>query len=230
MYKRVLLKISGEALSSHDSALCRDTIEHTAKMLAALQARGVELGVVVGGGNILRGRDAGGMERNRADHMGMLATAINALALQDALEHLSARCAVLSAVDMPKFCDSYSSRLAQRYLSEGKIVIFACGSGCPFFSTDTAAALRAAEISAEVLLLAKNVDAVYAADPKLDPQAKRYTHLCYDQVVRDELHATDLTAITLCREQHIPIHVFALSEILSVFDDAGVGTRIDACD
>lgn len=230
MYKRVLLKISGEALSSDNSALCTETIDRTAQTLAALQIRGIELGVVVGGGNILRGRSAGNMERNRADHMGMLATAINALALQDALERLGADCAVLSAADMPKFCESYSSRLARRYIADGKVVIFACGSGCPFFSTDTAAALRAAEIGADVLLLAKNIDAVYSADPKLDASAVRYARLSYDQVVREDLHATDLTAITLCREQNIPIHVFALSEILTVFEDETVGTRIGACD
>ena len=226
MYHRILLKISGEALSTEGTALCSETIAKTADKLAALQKRGVQIGVVVGGGNILRGRSAGNMERNRADHMGMLATAINALALQDALEARHIPCVVLSAVEMQRFCDTYSARAAKAHLEAGRVVIFACGSGSPFFSTDTAAALRAAEIGADVLLLAKNVDAVYSADPKVDSSAQRYTRLTYDKVIADDLHATDLTAITLCKEQQIPIHVFALDEILAVFETEGIGTFI----
>ncbi|MEG1525133.1 MAG: UMP kinase [Clostridia bacterium] len=226
MYKRVLLKISGEALSAAGNALSADTIQETAKKLITLQKQGVEIGVVVGGGNIIRGRSAGKMERNRADHMGMLATAINAIALQDALVRLGASACVLSAVPMPVFCDLYTARDAKEQLERGSIVIFACGSGCPFFSTDTAAALRAAEIGADVLLLAKNVDAVYSDDPKINPNVKRYTKLTYDRVIADNLHATDLTAITLCKEQHIPIHVFALDQILSVFTESCIGTCI----
>ena len=228
MYKRVLLKISGEALSSESTPLCQETIEKTAADIAWIQKKGVAVGIVVGGGNILRGRSSGQMERNRADHMGMLATAINALALQDALERMGVPCSVLSAVDMPKFCDGYTARAARQRLSRGEVIIFACGTGCPFFSTDTGAALRAAETGAEVLLLAKNVDAVYSADPLLDPDAKPYARLSYDRVIADNLKATDLTAITLCREQRIPIHVFALSQIRAIFDGAQMGTIIDA--
>ena len=227
MYKRVLLKISGEALSSESTPLCQETIEKTAADIAWIQEKGVAVGIVVGGGNILRGRSSGQMERNRADHMGMLATAINALALQDALERMGVPCSVLSAVDMPKFCDGYTARAARQRLSRGEVIIFACGTGCPFFSTDTGAALRAAETGAEVLLLAKNVDAVYSADPLLDPDAKPYARLSYDRVIADNLKATDLTAITLCREQRIPIHVFALSQIRAIFDGAQMGTIID---
>lgn len=227
MYKRVLLKISGEALSSESTPLCQETIEKTAADIAWIQKKGVAVGIVVGGGNILRGRSSGQMERNRADHMGMLATAINALALQDALERMGVPCSVLSAVDMPKFCDGYTARAARQRLSRGEVVIFACGTGCPFFSTDTGAALRAAETGAEVLLLAKNVDAVYSADPLLDSDAKPYARLSYDRVIADNLKATDLTAITLCREQRIPIHVFALSQIRAIFDGAQMGTIID---
>ncbi len=227
MYKRVLLKISGEALSSESTPLCQETIEKTAADIAWIQKKGVAVGIVVGGGNILRGRSSGQMERNRADHMGMLATAINALALQDALERMGVPCSVLSAVDMPKFCDGYTARAARQRLSRGEVIIFACGTGCPFFSTDTGAALRAAETGAEVLLLAKNVDAVYSADPLLDPDAKPYARLSYDRVIADNLKATDLTAITLCREQRIPIHVFALSQIRAIFDGAQMGTIID---
>lgn len=228
MYKRVLLKISGEALSSEKTALCAETIAKTASDVAYLYSKGVEIGVVTGGGNILRGRSSGNMERNRADHMGMLATAINSLALQDALEKLNVPCVVLSAADMPKFCDSYTSRAALKHLSEKTVVLFACGTGSPFFSTDTGAALRAAEIGADVLLLAKNVDAVYSADPKLDPSAVKYDHISYDKVIRDDLKATDITAITLCRERSIPIHAFALADIRRLFDGEKVGTVIDS--
>lgn len=226
MYKRVLIKVSGEALSSEQAAICRETVLGTAKMLKAVWKKGVQIGVVVGGGNIMRGRSAEGMERNRADHMGMLATAINALALQDALERLEVPCTVLSAVEMERFCDSFSSRRAKEALENGRVVVFACGSGCPFFSTDTAAALRAAEIGADALLLAKNVDAVYSADPKTHPDAVKYGRISYDRVVAENLRATDLTAITLCKEQHIPIRVFALAQIERVFSDDSVGTYI----
>lgn len=227
MYKRVLLKISGEALSSPAQTLCGETIDRTAGVIRDIRDRGVQLAIVVGGGNIMRGRSAGNMERNRADHMGMLATAINALALQDALERIGVPCTVLSAVAMNRFCDEYTSRGAQKLLSEGTVVIFACGTGSPFFSTDTGAALRAAEIHADALLLAKNVDAVYSADPNVDPAAKRYAHLSYDKVIADNLKATDITAITMCRDNHLAIHVFAMPKILDVFNGATTGTVID---
>lgn len=227
MYKRVLLKISGEALSSRETALCAETIDRTADDIAFLYNQGIEIGVVTGGGNILRGRNSGNMERNRADHMGMLATAINSLALQDALERKGIPCVVLSAAEMPKFCDTYTSRAAHKHLKEHTVVLFACGTGCPFFSTDTGAALRAAEIGADVLLLAKNVDAVYSDDPKTNPDAVKYAHLSYDKVISDNLKATDITAITLCRDRNLPIHVFALKDIRSVCGSAEIGTIID---
>lgn len=226
MYTRVLIKISGEALSDKASPLCAATIASAAAMLGALQKKGVQIGVVVGGGNILRGRSAAKMERNRADHMGMLATAINALALEDALEKLDVPCAVLSAVTMDRFCDPYSARRANALLDAGSVVLFACGTGSPFFSTDTAAALRAAETHADVLLLAKNVDAVYSADPKVDGGAVRYERLTYDDVISRNLGATDITAITLCRERKIPIRVFALDQLPRVFESKSVGTVI----
>ena len=226
MYQRVLLKISGEALSSENAVICRETVQQTVLHLKAIWQKGVQIGVVVGGGNIMRGRSAEGMERNRADHMGMLATAINALALQDALEHAGVPCVVQSAVEMERFCDSFSARSARQALAEGTVVIFACGSGCPFFSTDTAAALRAAEIGADALLLAKNVDAIYSADPKLDPKAVRYSRISYDRVVAENLRATDLTAITLCKEQNIPIRVFALDQIEEILENDSLGTHI----
>ena len=226
MYRRVLLKISGEALSSEQSVICRETVQTTAAKIKAVRDKGVQIGVVVGGGNIMRGRSAEGMERNRADHMGMLATAINSLALQDALEQIGVPCVVQSAVNMDRFCDEYSARSAKSALEKGTVVVFACGSGCPFFSTDTAAALRAAEIAADALLLAKNIDAVYSADPKTDPSAIRYSRISYDRVVRENLRATDLTAITLCKEQSIPIRVFAMAQIEQIFTDESIGTHI----
>ena len=219
MYKRILLKISGEALMGDNGPIGFEKVEKTARSIAALADKGIEVGVVVGGGNIIRGRDAGQHDRNRRDHMGMLATAINALALQDAFEGLGKKAAVLSAVDMDRFCDSFSSRKAKELLSQKVIVVFACGSGCPFFSTDTAAALRAAEISADALLLAKNVDAIYSADPKKDPNAVRYSHLSYEKVIRDN---------TLCREQELPILCFALDRLEEAVECENVGTLIDS--
>ena len=228
MYKRILLKISGEALSSENSPLCQKTIDQTVENISELYKSGIQIGIVCGGGNILRGRSSGQMERNRADHMGMMATAINALALQDAFERIDIPATVLSAVDMPVFCDRYTYRDANRLLNNNHIVIFACGTGCPFFSTDTGAALRAAEIKADALLLAKNVDGVYSADPNIDPNAKKYSRLTYDKVIADNLKATDITAITLCRDRKMPIRVFALDEIKNLLtDNDDFGTTIE---
>lgn len=229
MYQRVLLKLSGEALSAPGEALCFGVIEQTANQLIEAQRFGIEIGVVVGGGNIWRGRSSGGMNRSRADQMGMLATAINAIALQDTLLHKKANCTVLSAVEMPRFCSSYTAREAERLLADKHIVLFACGTGHPFFSTDTAAALRAAEIGADVLLLAKNIDAIYSADPKYDKNAIRYEHLTTRDVIEKQLQATDLTAITLCAEQRIPILAFGLKEensIVRAMKGEHIGTLI----
>jgi len=226
MYKRVVLKISGEALSDGAEPIHFPMVAEAAQNIRALWEKDVEIGVVVGGGNIARGRNATTQDRNRLDHMGMLATAINALALQDGLCALNVPCRVLSAVDMHRFCDPFTAREANRLLGKKTVVIFACGTGSPFFSTDTGAALRAAEVGAEALLLAKNVDAVYADDPKKNPNAARYTHLTYDKVIADRLNATDLTAITLCREQNIPILVFGLDQLPQVMGEEQIGTWI----
>lgn len=229
MYKRVLLKLSGEALSTKEENLNFDVIEETAAQLRKAAALGVEIGVVVGGGNIWRGRSSGSMDRSRADQMGMLATAINAIALQDTLLRQGAKCAVLSAVEMPRFCDTYTYRSVNEHFARGSILIFACGTGHPYFSTDTAAALRAAEIGADVLLLAKNIDAIYSADPKKDPDAVRYERLTFQEVIERRLQATDLTAITLCAEQNIPILAFGLKEEGSIVRAVGgesIGTLI----
>jgi len=229
-YQRILLKLSGEALSSKSDSLDATVIAHTAAQIKNVNQLGIEVGIVVGGGNLWRGRSSGEMDRNRADHMGMLATAINALAMQDALQKEGVACTVLSAVEMTTFCDKYTARLAKQKLAAGEVVIFACGTGCPFFSTDTAAALRAAEIGADVLLLAKNVDAIYSADPVVHKDAIRYTHVSYDQVIAENLKATDLTAITMCKEQNIPLVAFGLKEqdsIVRAAQGESIGTLID---
>jgi len=231
MYQRVLLKLSGEALCSPGETLDFETIENTARALGQVAKLGIQVGIVLGGGNIWRGRSSGDMDRNRADQMGMLATAINSIAMQDALLRQGTPCRVLSAIEMNRFCDPYTARGAEAALQAGEIVIFACGSGHPFFSTDTAAALRAAEIGADVLLLAKNIDAIYSADPKKDPNAVRYTDVTYQQVIEEDLKATDLTAITLCKEQNISIVAFGLKEENSILRAASgekIGTLIHA--
>ncbi len=228
-YKRISLKLSGEALAGKNDVLDFRAVENIARQLKLLHESGVEVGVTVGAGNIWRGRSGEKMDRNRADHMGMLATIINSLALQDSLEKLDVPSVVMSSVDVPRFCESYTSRGALAALKEGRVVIFAAGSGLPFFSTDTAAALKAAEMSADALFLAKNVDGVYSCDPNGNKSAVRYEHLTYKEVVEKELHATDLTAITLCMEQNIPILVFSMKEegcILRAACGENVGTVI----
>ena len=228
--KRVLIKVSGEALSSANQPVCFEKVEETAKEIKLLFDAGLEIGIVVGGGNIVRGRDTVMQERSRMDSMGMLSTAINTLALQDCLERQGMPTLAMSAIAMNRFIDEYTARGARKALDEGKVVLFACGTGCPYFSTDTASALRALEIGADTLLMAKNIDAVYSADPKKDPNAIRYDHLSYDKVIADNLQAIDLPAITMCRDNHLPILVFARSEIDKVAAGIPVGTRIDGKD
>ncbi|MDO4565149.1 MAG: UMP kinase [Clostridia bacterium] len=228
MYKRILIKISGEILIKDGQPLCIDALTATARDIKTLSKRGTEIGIVIGGGNIMRGRNSGEFNRVRLDNMGMLATAINALALQEALEQQGQPSVVMSPIEMQRFCEPYSTRAALAAFAEGKTVIFACGTGCPFFSTDTAAALRAAEIGADALLLAKSVDGVYDKDPKQFQDAVLYETISYDRVISEELHATDLTAITLCKEQGIAIKVFALDKILDVADGLKTGTLICA--
>ena len=230
-YRRISLKLSGEALSAKGEVLDFAAVNAVAKEIALLHKNGVEVGVTVGAGNIWRGRTSGDMDRNRADQMGMLATIINSLALEDALEKQNVPVVVMASTDVPRFCASYTSRGAKEAFQAGKVIIFAAGSGLPFFSTDTAAALKAAETGADALLLAKNVDGVYTADPNVDKKAVRYESLAYKEVVEKELKATDLTAITLCMEQNIPILVFSMKEegnILRVVRGENVGTRIGA--
>ena len=228
-YKRVSLTLSGEAMGGSDT-VDFEAVERIAADIKTLNDAGVQVGVTIGGGNIWRGRSAGDMDRNKADQMGMLATVINSLAVQDCLLKLGVPAVVMSSIDMPRIADSYSSRAAHAALDAGKVVIFAGGSGLPFFSTDTAAALKAAEIGADAMLLAKNVDAIYSDDPKKNPNAIRYSHLTYDEVIERELKATDLTAITLCKEQNIPILAFAMADpdnVVKAVQGESIGTLID---
>ena len=189
-------------------------VDRIAKDIADAHEMGVEVGVVIGGGNIFRGVAVAsrGGDRVTGDHMGMLATAINSLALRTSLTKLGVDVVVLSAIAMPQICESFSQRKAVGYISQGKVVIFAGGTGNPFFTTDSAAALRAAEIGADVLLKATQVDGIYSADPKKDPSATRFDHLTHEEVIRKGLAVMDTTAITLARENHIPIIVYSISE------------------
>ena len=224
-YKRVLLKMSGEVLGSEHSPVDSSKVAMAAKHIKSLYDVGVQVGVVCGGGNIMRGRDGGSMDRNRADAIGMLATAINAMSLEQGLIDIGVPVRVLSAVQIELFMDTYSARLANSSLDNGEVVIFACGSGLPFFSTDTAAALRAAQIHADALLLAKNIDGVYSADPKKDASAVKYDNLSYDEVVSKQLRATDLTAITLSKDVELPIIVFSMEDD-SAFVRACMGENV----
>ena len=210
-YKRVMLKISGEALSGTNGfGFDFDTISRIAKEVKEIVDMDIEVGLVVGGGNIWRGRSSEGMDRTTADHMGMLATCINALALQDALEGIGVKTRVQTAIEMKEIAEPFIRRRAVRHLEKGRVVIFGAGSGNPYFSTDTAAALRAAEIEADVILLAKNVDGVYDKDPNKFSDAKKYDTLTYMEVIEQGLQVMDTTATTLCKDNNIPILVFGI--------------------
>ena len=212
-YKRILLKLSGEALMGDDSyGLNRPTIDRIVGEIGQVVALGVEIGVVIGGGNIFRGVAAGaqGMDRATADYMGMLATIMNALALQDAMRQSGLNARVQSALNIEQVCEPYIRGKAIRHLEEGKVVIFAAGTGNPFFTTDTAAALRGSEIGAEIVLKATKVDGVYTDDPKTNPGATRYTRLSFDEAIIKNLRVMDATAFALCRDQKLPIIVFSI--------------------
>jgi uridylate kinase len=212
-YKRILLKLSGEALMGQDPyGINRDTIDRIVAEIAQVAAMGLEIGVVIGGGNIFRGvaPGAAGMDRATADYMGMLATIMNALALQDAMQRVGLNARVQSALSIEQVCETYIRGKAIRHLEEGRVVIFAAGTGNPFFTTDTAAALRGSEIGAEIVLKATKVDGVYTADPKLNPQAERYQRLSFDEALARNLRVMDATAFALCRDQKLPITVFSI--------------------
>lgn len=212
-YKRVLLKLSGEALMGDDAyGINRATIEAMVQDIAEVVNSGVQLAMVIGGGNIFRGVAGGavGMDRATADYMGMLATVMNSLALGDAMKHAGLNPRVMSAIAIDQVVESYVRPKALQYLEEGKSVIFAGGTGNPFFTTDTAAALRAAEIGAEVMLKATKVDGIYTADPAKDPTAERYARISFDDAIAQRLQVMDATAFALCREQKMPIRVFSI--------------------
>ncbi len=211
MYKRVLLKISGEALAGESgSGIDFATVEHIVKQVVELHNEGVEIGIVVGGGNFWRGRQGTNMDRVTADHMGMIATIMNSLALQDAIEKKGVPVRVQTALTIPSVAEPFILRKALRHFECGRIVIFACGTGNPYFSTDSGAALRAIEIKADVLLMAKNVDGVYDSDPKTNPDAKKIESISYMDVMNRNLNVMDFTSITLCMENRIPIVAFGL--------------------
>ena len=235
-FKRAVLKLSGEALASSasDETIDGAVVERIAGEIAAVCAeRTLELGIVVGGGNIWRGMTGagGGMDRATADYMGMLATAINALALQEALERAGQPTRVQTAIQMAQVAEPYIRRRAMRHLEKGRVVIFACGTGNPFFTTDTAAALRAAEVEADIMLKGTHggVDGVYTADPRSDPGARRLDEVTFNEVIAKELRVMDLTAITLCKENRLPICVFdlmAVGNLRSVLRGEPIGTLV----
>ena len=233
-YKRVLLKVSGEALAGEQKrGLNFDILDAVAKGVKECVDMGVEIGIVVGGGNFWRGLKDGAehMERTRADHMGMLATTINALALADVMEKNGIDVRVQTGIDMAKIAEPYIRLKAIRHLEKGRVVIFGCGTGNPFFSTDTAAALRAAEISADAILLAKNIDGVYDSDPRTNPDAKKFDHISYKEVLARGLAVMDTTATALAMDNNKPVLVFAISDpknIKRVLMGENIGTVVEA--
>ena len=229
-YKRVIIKLSGEALAGNAGhGIDTPTVQSICCQIKEVFELGVEIAIVVGGGNFWRGRSGEGMDKSTADYMGMLATCINALGLQDVLEEMEVPVRVQTAIEMKQIAEPYIRRKAVRHLEKRRVVIFACGTGNPFFTTDTTAALRAAEIDAEIILLAKSIDAVYDSDPLLNPDAIRYSELSYIDVLNQGLKVMDSTATSLCMDNHIPILVFGLNEpknILRAIMGEKIGTII----
>ena len=229
-YKRVLIKLSGEALAGADKfGVNPEMTAKTAAQIKEIHDQGVQIAIVVGGGNFFRGRTGKNIDRATADYMGMLATVMNALALQDSLLSIGCDAKVMTAIEIRDMAEGYSRRKALDYLDDNKVVIFGGGTGSPFFSTDTTAALRAAEMNAEVILLAKNIDAVYSEDPNVNLDAERYEELTYMDIVEKELRVMDLTAATLCKDNDIQLYVFAMAEegnLMKVINGENVGTLI----
>jgi len=230
-YTRILLKISGEALGGKEGkGVDFDTLGNIADKVVEISGMGVQVAIVVGGGNFWRGRQGKGMDRTISDHMGMLATVINSLALLDALEARGIETRVQTAIEMRQIAEPYIRRKAIRHLEKGRVVIFACGTGNPYFSTDTTAALRAAEIDAQVILLAKKVDGVYDSDPIVNPNAKKFDHLKYLEVLNKGLGVMDSTATSLCMDNKIPLIVFGLDDpdsIVKVVMGEKIGTIVN---
>ena len=232
-YRRILLKLSGEALMGEgDYGIEPATIQRIAGEIHELSETGLEIGLVIGGGNIFRGAGLaqGGMDRVTGDHMGMLATVINSLAMQDALEKLGSQCRVMSALKINQVCEDYIRRRAVRHLEKGRIVIFAAGTGNPFFTTDSAASLRAIEMGVDIMFKATKVDGVYTADPVKDPKATLYARLSYDEAINNRLAVMDATALVLCRDQNMPLRVFNLhtpGNLKRVATGENVGTLVE---
>ena len=233
-YKRVLLKISGEALAGTNGfGLDEHTIAHISENIKKIVDMGVQVSIVVGGGNIWRGRSSENMDRTRADHMGMLATAINALGVADALEQLGCVVRVQTAISMRQVAEPYIRNEAMCHLQSGKVVIFGCGTGNPFFSTDTAAALRANEIEADIMMKATMVDGVYDSDPKTNPNAKKYDVVSFHEVLNKDLAVMDSTAASLCKDNKLPVLVFSLEDPENIYRAVcgeNIGTVVDAID
>ena len=232
-YKRILLKLSGEALMGElDYGIDPKVIDRLAREILAVQKAGIQVGVVIGGGNIFRGAGLAeaGMDRVTGDHMGMLATVMNALALQDSLEKLGGFVRVMSAIKINEVCEDYIRRRAVRHIEKGRIAIFAAGTGNPFFTTDSAAALRAVEIGADVVLKATKVDGIYSADPKKVSGAKRYEHLTYDEVIERKLNVMDTAAIALCRDHGMPMRIYDMTragDLMRIMKGEAIGTLVD---
>ena len=211
MYNRILLKISGEALAGDQKhGINPEMVDHIVEQIVKLHNKGVQIGIVVGAGNFWRGRQGTNMERVTADQMGMLATVMNSLALQDAIEKRGVPVRVQTALSMPQVAEIFVLRKATRHLEKGRIVVFACGTGNPYFSTDSGAALRASEIGADALLMAKNIDGVYTADPRIDSTATKIDEISYMEVINKQLSVMDTASIVLCKENNIPIIAFGL--------------------
>lgn len=233
-YKRILLKLSGEALMGQlGFGIDPKVLDRMALEVGQLVGIGVQVGLVVGGGNLFRGAalQTAGLDRVTGDHMGMLATLMNALAMRDALERSNIKSSVMSAIPMSGVVDHYDRRKAIRALSRGEVVIFAAGTGNPFFTTDSAACLRGIEVDADLVLKATKVDGVYSADPMIDPDAKKYDHLSYDEVLDKKLEVMDLTAICLCRDHDMPLRVFAMEQqgaLLNIVVGGNEGTLVSA--
>lgn len=230
-YKRVLLKLSGESLAGNEKhGIDFDTVLKFCEPVKKLVDMGVEVAIVVGGGNFWRGRSSGQMDRTRADHMGMLATVINALGVADALEQFDLQVRVQTAISMQQVAEPYIRNRAVRHLEKGRVVVFGCGTGNPFFSTDTAAALRAAEIEADIILKATMVDGVYDSDPKKNPDAKKFKMLTFQEVLNQNLGVMDSTAAAICKDNNIPIIVFSLDNpqnIVSAVCGEDIGTLVE---
>ena len=231
-YRRILLKLSGEALMGReDYGIDPEVLFRLAREIQEVNRAGVQVGVVIGGGNIFRGAGlaAAGMDRVTGDHMGMLATVMNALAMQDALEKIGSYARTMSALKINEVCEDYIRRRAIRHLEKGRITIFAAGTGNPFFTTDSAAALRAVEVGAELMLKATKVDGVYDKDPKKHPDARRYEHLTYDEVITRDLKVMDTAAIALCRDYDIPLRIYDMSrdgDLMRIVRGEPIGTLV----